>query len=92
MFVIVSYDVPDNRRRSKIARTLQDFGGERVQLSIFECYLTARNRTRLQERLTNLIQPDEDSVRFYRLCGQCRANVLLLGRADPIEEPGLRII
>ena len=92
MFVIVSYDVPDNRRRSKIARILQDFGGERVQLSVFECYLTARNRTRLQERLANLIQPDEDSVRLYRLCDQCRANVLLLGRADPTEEPGLRII
>ena len=92
MLVVVSYDVPDNRRRGKIARTLQDFGGERVQLSVFECYLTMRNWTRLQERLGKIIETDEDSVRLYRLCDSCRGNVQFLGRARPIEEPGLRII
>lgn len=92
MQVVVSYDVPDNRRRGKIARALQDFGGERVQLSVFECYLTPRNWTRLQERLGKIIEPGQDSVRLYRLCDQCRGNILFLGRAAPIEEPGLRII
>ena len=92
MLVVVSYDVPENRRRGRIAQALQDFGGERVQLSVFECYLTARNWTRLQERLGKIIHPEEDSVRLYRLCEQCRENVLFLGCAAPIEEPGLRII
>ena len=68
MLVVVSYDVPENRRRGRIAQALQDFGGERVQLSVFECYLTPRNWTRLQERLGKIINPDEDSVRLYRLC------------------------
>ena len=92
MLVVVSYDVPDNRRRGKIAQALQDFGGERVQLSVFECYLTPRNWTRLQERLGKIINLDEDSVRLYRLCDQCRGNILFLGCAATIEEPGLRII
>ncbi|MDE0077690.1 MAG: CRISPR-associated endonuclease Cas2 [Caldilineaceae bacterium] len=92
MFVLVSYDVADDRRRGKIARALQDFGGERVQYSVFECYLTARNRARLQERLANVIHPDEDSIRIYRLCDQCRGDALLLGCAQPVEEPALRII
>ncbi len=92
MLVVVSYDVSENRRRGKIAQLLQDFGGERVQLSVFECYLTTRNWARLQERLGKIIDPDEDSVRLYRLCDQCRGNVLFLGRAAPIAEPGMRII
>ncbi|MCY4072795.1 MAG: CRISPR-associated endonuclease Cas2 [Chloroflexi bacterium] len=92
MLVVVSYDVPENRRRGRIARALQDFGGERVQLSVFECHLTPRNWTRLRERLNKIINPDEDSVRLYRLCEQCRENILFLGRAVPTEEPGLRII
>ncbi len=92
MFVLVSYDVSDDGRRGKVARALQDFGGKRVQFSVFECYVTERNRAQLQERLANIIDPEEDSVRIYRLCDQCRANVLLFGRAEPTEEPGLRII
>lgn len=92
MLVVVSYDVPENRRRGRIAQALQDFGGERVQLSVFECYLTPRNWTRLQERLGKIISLEEDSVRLYRLCDQCRDNILFLGRAVPTEEPGLRII
>lgn len=92
MQVVISYDVSDNRRRGKIVQVLQDFGGERVQLSVFECYLTARNWDQLQARLKKIIQPDEDSIRLYRLCQQCRGNVLFLGQAASIAEPGLRII
>lgn len=92
MLVVVSYDVPEDRRRGRIAQALQDFGGERVQLSVFECYLTASNWTRLQERLGKIIDPDEDSVRLYRLCDNCRENILFLGCAAPSAEPGLRII
>ena len=92
MQVVISYDVSDNRRRGKIVQVLQDFGGERVQLSVFECYLTARNWDQLQARLKKIIKPDEDSIRLYRLCQQCRGNVLFLGQAALIAEPGLRII
>lgn len=92
MFILVSYDVPDNKRRLKIANTLLDFGGERVQYSVFECHITQRNLDRLQARLAKLIDKEEDSIRFYPLCESCRPKVLLLGIAKPTEEPGLRIL
>ncbi|MDI9548272.1 MAG: CRISPR-associated endonuclease Cas2 [Chloroflexota bacterium] len=92
MFVVISYDIPDNKRRLKIAKTLQDFGGERVQLSVFECYTTPRNLERLQQRLQRILSEEQDSVRFYTLCETCRGKTLYLGRAKPIDEPGLRII
>ena len=92
MFILISYDVPDNKRRPKIANTLLDFGGERVQYSVFECHITQRNLERLQARLNKLIDKEEDSIRFYPLCESCRPKVLLLGIAKPTEEPGLRIL
>lgn len=91
-FVVISYDIPDNKRRLKVAKTLLDFGGERVQLSVFECYATSRNLDRLRERLQRLIVAEEDSIRFYLLCETCKPKALYMGQAKPIEEPGLRII
>lgn len=92
LFLMISYDIPDNKRRLKMARLLLDFGGERVQYSVFECYITDRNLARLQERAGKLLNKEEDSLRFYQLCENCRPKVLLLGVAKPSEEPGLRII
>ncbi|RME51568.1 MAG: CRISPR-associated endonuclease Cas2 [Caldilineae bacterium] len=92
MFIVISYDVPDNKRRLKIARLLLDFGGERVQRSVFECYITPRNLERLHARLAKIVNEEEDSVRFYTLCENCQPKVVLIGVAQPIEEPGLRII
>ena len=38
MYVVVSYDITCDRRRSKVARTLEDHG-KRVQYSVFDCIL-----------------------------------------------------
>jgi CRISPR-associated protein Cas2 len=92
MFILISYDIPDNKRRLKIANTLLDFGGERVQYSVFECHITERNLGRLQARLGKVMDKAEDSIRFYPLCEACRPKVVLLGIAQPTEEPGLRIL
>ncbi|HHW86811.1 MAG TPA: CRISPR-associated endonuclease Cas2 [Chloroflexi bacterium] len=91
-FVVISYDIVDDRRRLKIAKTLLDFGGRRVQRSVFECYITSANLEKLRQRLGRLIQESEDSVRFYRLCDDCQSTIERMGQAEPIEEPGLLII
>ena len=38
MYVVVSYDITNDRRRLKVMKTLEGFG-ERVQYSVFECRL-----------------------------------------------------
>jgi CRISPR-associated protein Cas2 len=91
-FVVVSYDIVDDRRRLKIAKTLLDFGGQRVQRSVFECYITPANLEKLRQRLRKLIEEREDSVRFYRLCDDCQSVIERMGQAQPIDEPGLLII
>jgi CRISPR-associated protein Cas2 len=67
MFVLVSYDIPDDRRRTRVMKTLKDFGAH-VQYSVFECNFSAKEYKRLRERLQKLIDPEQDSVRFYVLC------------------------
>lgn len=92
LFVLISYDIPDNARRLKTANLLLDYGGERVQRSVFECHITQPHFVELQERLAALLEEQEDSVRLYTLCESCQRKVLLVGTAEPSEEPGLRIL
>ena len=92
MFIVVSYDVADDKRRLKLAQALLDFGAERVQRSVFECYIEPRQLERLQGRMRRWLQADEGSVRFYILCESCRPRAECWGVARPSEEPGLRII
>lgn len=92
MFIVVSYDVVDDKRRLKMAQALLDFGAERVQRSVFECYIEPRQLERLQGRLRRWLDAEEDSVRFYVLCESCRPRAECWGQARPSEEPGLRII
>jgi CRISPR-associated protein Cas2 len=67
MFVLVSYDIPDDRRRTRVMKTLKNFGAH-VQYSVFECRVSAKDYRRLREQLGKLINHREDSVRFYVLC------------------------
>jgi CRISPR-associated protein Cas2 len=91
MLIVVSYDVPDDRRRTRLAHALQDFG-TRVQLSVFECVLTPDQEDRLRSRLLRLIDPEEDNVRIYRLCETCRTKIEIQGRGSRTEDPSLYVL
>ena len=38
MLVLVVYDIPDDKRRTKLATFLEGYG-RRVQYSVFECFM-----------------------------------------------------
>jgi CRISPR-associated protein Cas2 len=77
-FVVVSYDIPDDRRRNRVCKLLKDYG-ERAQYSVFECALRRKDLKRLRERLKPLLVLEEDDVRFYRLCETCRRKAVVWG-------------
>jgi CRISPR-associated protein Cas2 len=83
--ILVSYDVPDDRRRTKLAHALKDFG-ERVQYSVFECRLDGDQVAHLSARVAKLVDPAEDSVRIYRLCAGCADRVEIQGLGKVTEE------
>lgn len=83
----ISYDIPSDNRRVKIANALKSYG-ERVQYSVFECWLTAKELKTLKERLDKLHEAHEDSIRFYPTSDA----VAILGVGAVSEETGLMIV
>ena len=84
MYVVVTYDIPEDKRRTKIHKILKSYG-QWVQLSVFECHLTDTQYAKLRSRLSKLIQPNQDSVRFYFLCGCCQGKIERLGGEQPMD-------
>jgi CRISPR-associated protein Cas2 len=91
MFYLVSYDIPDDKRRTKLAKTLKDFG-DRVQYSVFECILDANLLERMKEKITGLIDESEDSVRIYDLCAGCEKNIVIIGQGMVSKEEEVYIL
>jgi CRISPR-associated protein Cas2 len=89
VFVVISYDIPDDKRRLKVAKLLLDYGGQRVQWSVFECYITNRNLDRLRERLLKVFNAEQDSIRFYRLCDACQPADCISGQGTPDRRAGV---
>jgi len=83
-FLIVSYDIPSNRRRYKVMKTLEGFG-TRVQYSVFECNLKPNQIEELRKRLWKLIQ-NEDSVRLYYISADDVKRIERLGDPRTVEE------
>jgi CRISPR-associated protein Cas2 len=91
MRYVIAYDVSDNARRARVAKRMESVG-ERVQGSVFEADLDDKTRARLEQQLTRVINPQEDSVRFYRLCGDCAGEVRYVGQARIVPPPPSVII
>jgi CRISPR-associated protein Cas2 len=83
-FYVVAYDIPDDRRRTKIHKTLSGFG-QWTQFSLFECHLTDKQYLQLRQKLERHLKPDEDSLRFYALCAACLAKVETIGGEKPSD-------
>lgn len=91
MLVVVSYDVSDDRRRTRIAKAMEDFG-VRVQFSVFECELTEERLQKLRKVLMKEMSQTDDSIRFYRLCARDRQTIEILGRGTVRQDENLVIL
>ena len=58
---IVAYDIADQRRWRRVFKTMHGYG-EWLQLSVFQCRLSAVRRAELELRLRALIKTGEDHV------------------------------
>jgi CRISPR-associated protein Cas2 len=89
--VVVSYDVPDNRRRTRLHRLLEGYGVA-VQRSVFECAIAPEQLGRLLARARATIEPEEDDLRLYSLCPRCHAATTRLGPGPTGEQPPLLVV
>ncbi len=67
MFVVIAYDIPDNKRRTKVMKLLEGYGAH-VQESVFECDLRPRIYRQMRQRLHKMLELTADNVCVYHLC------------------------
>lgn len=82
---VIAYDIPDDRRRTKVHKLLLGFG-KWTQYSLFECFLSKQELVLLQSKLEEHLESKEDSVRFYPLCSNCLDKVETVGGPLPLED------
>ncbi|WP_099302608.1 CRISPR-associated endonuclease Cas2 [Bacillus sp. Marseille-P3800] len=93
MLVLITYDVKTSspggtKRLRKVSKACQNYG-QRVQNSVFECVLDATQLTILKHELLEIIDPENDSLRYYRLGNNYKNKVEHVGSkpALQIEDP-----
>jgi CRISPR-associated protein Cas2 len=83
MRFVISYDIVDTKRRTKVANTLLNYG-VRVQYSVFECRISMDQKRELQRKIEKIIHLEEDIVCIYYQCADCYQKKEHLGIKDSI--------
>jgi len=96
MFVVVTYDVSTEtaagrRRLRQVAKVCKDYG-QRVQNSVFECLIAPDKWLIFKDKLTNIYDQDEDSLRFYFLGSNWQHKVEHLGAKPGLNPEGTIIL
>ena len=91
MYIVISYDVANDKKRTKVAKLLFGYG-RRVQKSVFECVLDDKQLHTLKARLDKAIDPEVDSIRYYRLCQRCVSAIEITGEGTITEDMSEQVI
>jgi CRISPR-associated protein Cas2 len=93
MDILVTYDVntetkAGRNRLRKVATICKNYG-QRVQFSVFECRVSEMQYEAFQAKLVKVIDPELDSIRFYRLLSSREKSVVAFGidRYVDFDEP-----
>jgi len=92
MLVLVSYDVSTvdaagKRRLRRVAKACLD-RGQRVQNSVFECIVDPAQWAELRQRLLDVFDSEQDSLRFYYLGSNWERKVEHHGAKETVDLEG----
>ncbi len=93
MLVLITYDVKTSdaagqRRLRQVAKFCVNYG-QRVQNSVFECLLDQAQYKRVQAELLKLIDPEQDSLRFYQLGNNYQSKIEHFGAKKTYDPEGI---
>lgn len=93
MLVLITYDVntetaSGKKRLRKVAKQCENYG-RRVQNSVFECILDQAQSVMLKQILSDIIDKNVDSLRFYYLGNKYQTKVEHVGieRGIAVDQP-----
>ncbi len=92
---LICYDVRDPKRLRRAAKHMESYG-QRMQYSVFRCWMTDRDMQRLRWELTEFLEP-EDDVLLIPLCTRCVSRIQVTHAATkrpnwPEEPEGFKIV
>lgn len=89
---LICYDIRCPKRWRKAYKLLEGYG-DRLQYSIFRCWLNQRTREKLRWELEKILTT-EDDVLFIRLSHQCIKDLPLYNRPEAwtVDESSYQII
>lgn len=90
MFILITYDVSTNstagrKRLRRISKICEDYG-QRVQQSVFECWVDNALWVSIRSQLLSAMDTKEDSLRFYFLGNNWSRRVEHIG-VNPAYDP-----
>lgn len=88
---LVSYDISDDKRRTRVFKTLHGFG-DHAQYSVFFCELSDQELVQLRTKLRTAIHHKEDQVLIVDLGTNARPldeGIEVLGRG---YQPATRVV
>ncbi len=96
MLVIVTYDVSTetmggSKRLRRIAKCCEDYG-QRVQKSVFECDVDSSQFLLLKNQLLEIMDGEEDSIRFYKLGKEYKPKIEKYGKNNSYDPEDTLII
>ena len=96
MMILVTYDVSTEtilgRKRLRRVAKICESRGQRVQNSVSECLLDPAQWASLRQRLIDVIDQKEDSIRFYSLGKNWKGKVEHIGAKKTYDPEGPLII
>lgn len=86
MMILVTYDVntvevDGSKRLREVAKICVDYG-QRVQNSVFECSIDPAKFVEIKHKLSEIINHEKDSLRFYKLGKNWENRVEIIGKND----------
>ncbi len=96
MMVLITYDVSTvsnegKKRLRQVAKQCVNYG-QRVQNSVFECLLDPAQFAQLRHKLEEIIDQEEDSLRYYFLGNNWKRRVEHVGAKGTFDPEGTMIV
>ena len=96
MLLLITYDVSTmdaagKTRLRRVAKRCVDYG-QRVQNSVFECLVDEAQYRVLKHELEKLIDPAQDSLRFYNLGNKYHHRIEHIGVKEGYEADGVLMV
>lgn len=94
--VLITYDVSTidkegQKRLRKVAKKCVDYG-QRVQNSVFECLIDPAQFVKLKSELENIIDTNQDSLRYYLLGSNWKRRVEHVGAKGTYDPEGTLVL